>query len=98
RLHCRTRWRRLIPTGLWRPIPLALPTLTVPIPARRRLAPPWLRFCVERAAPLPLLENLAAIHPSLDADHAVSRMRLSEAVIDVGPQGVERKLSLQVPF
>src|SRR5215510_13281207 len=41
---------------------------------------------------------LAAIDPNFDSDHAKSRSRLRESIIDIRPQRVKRKPSLQVPF
>src|SRR5579875_816911 len=44
------------------------------------------------------IEHFALIDPDLDADDAVGRIGLAEAVIDVSAQGVQRQLSLQIPF
>src|SRR5687768_9191433 len=44
------------------------------------------------------VENLAAVNPALDADHAVGRVRLGEAVVDVGAQRVQGEPALQVPL
>src|SRR5262249_22066492 len=42
------------------------------------------------------LARLPAVDPHLDADDAVGRARLGEAVIDLGAEGVERKAPLKV--
>src|SRR5262249_266328 len=63
-----------------------------------RLSASRLRLGVERAAALPLLENFAAINPGLNTDHPVGGVGFGEAIIDIGAQGVQRKLSLQIPF
>ncbi len=42
--------------------------------------------------------HFALINPNLDADHAISRIRLAETVIDIGTQRVQRQLALQIPF
>jgi hypothetical protein len=59
------------------------------------------RFRFARAQQLPrrvAFQNLALVHPTLDADDAVCRMRFGEAVVDVGAQCVQRKLPVQIPF
>ena len=38
------------------------------------------------------VQNFALVDPGLDADDAVGRVRFGETVIDVGAQGVQRKL------
>src|SRR5207237_4057432 len=80
---------------LRRPIPFPIP---VAIPASSRLAPPRLGLGVERAATLPLLQNLAAIHPRLDPDDTIGGVRFRKSVVDIGPQRMQRKLPLQVPL
>src|ERR1019366_10332333 len=50
------------------------------------------------AAALGEIQNFAFINPSLDADDTVGGVGFGEAVIDVGAQGMQRKLTLQVPF
>src|SRR5690606_27434659 len=45
-----------------------------------------------------LREHLALVDPHLDADHAVGRLRLAEAVVDVGAQRVQRHPALAVPL
>src|SRR5438046_1455185 len=45
-----------------------------------------------------LRHNLALEHPHLDADHAVCRLRLGKAVIDVGAQGMQRHPTFAIPF
>src|SRR5438552_1533720 len=42
--------------------------------------------------------NLALEHPHLDTDHAVCRLRLGKAVIDVGAQRMQRDPTLAIPF
>src|SRR5262249_50093215 len=42
--------------------------------------------------------EIAAIHPHLDADHAVGRVGLGLAVVDVRSQGVQGDASPAVPF
>ena len=43
-------------------------------------------------------EALALVHPDLDADLAVGRLRLGEAVVDVRAQRLQRQLAVQVPL
>src|SRR6185312_650854 len=43
-------------------------------------------------------EHLALEDPHLDADDAVGRMSLGEAVVDVGTEGVQRNAALAVPL
>src|SRR5215831_12207322 len=43
-------------------------------------------------------EHLALEHPHLDADHAVGRARLGEAVVDVRAQRVQRHPAFAVPL
>src|SRR5262249_3467442 len=38
------------------------------------------------------------VNPALDADHAVGRVGLAESVVNIGAQGMQRKLALQIPF
>src|SRR5690606_10190820 len=45
-----------------------------------------------------VLEHFAFEHPDLDADDAVGRPGLDEAVVDVGAQGVQRHAAFAVPF
>src|SRR5215213_3531951 len=44
------------------------------------------------------VENLAAVYPALDADDAEGRVRLREAVVNVGAQSVQRQTPLEVPL
>src|SRR5918993_343709 len=46
----------------------------------------------------PRVEDFAAVDPALDADDAVGRVRLGEAVVDVGAQRVQGESPLQVPL
>ena len=43
-------------------------------------------------------QALALVEPHLDADDAVGRVRLGEAVVDVGAQRLQRQLPVQVPL
>ena len=43
-------------------------------------------------------EDVALVDPDLHADAAVGRLRLAEAVVDVGPQRVQRHPTLAVPL
>src|SRR5690606_35494812 len=43
-------------------------------------------------------KHFALINPYLDADLPVRRLCLGEAVVDVGPQGVQRDASLRRPL
>src|SRR5581483_4967866 len=52
----------------------------------------------QQAAALGGVNNLALVHPGLDTNHAVGRVRFRESVIDVGTQGMQRHLALQVPL
>src|SRR5580704_14705947 len=45
-----------------------------------------------------LLVDIAAIDPGLHADDPVSRVRLGEAIVDVGAQRMQRQTTLQVPL
>src|SRR6516225_490851 len=45
-----------------------------------------------------LAQDLALVHPALHADHAVSRARFRETVVDVGAQGMQGQASLQIPL
>src|SRR5262249_12068709 len=45
-----------------------------------------------------VLEHLALEDPHLHADHAVGGAGFGEAVVDVGPQGVQRNAALAVPL
>src|ERR1700694_1825247 len=45
-----------------------------------------------------LLQQVALVHPDLDADHAVGGACLGEAVIDVGLQRVQRQPPFLVPL
>src|SRR4029077_13319801 len=38
------------------------------------------------------------VNPALHADHAIGRVRLGRAVVNVGAQGLQRQAALQVPF
>src|SRR3984957_10809466 len=49
-------------------------------------------------ATLLLLVDVATIDPGLDADDAVRRVRLGEAVVDVGAQRMQRQTALEVPL
>src|SRR5438552_2129225 len=42
--------------------------------------------------------DLALVDPYLDADHAVGRLGLTEAVIDVGAQGMQRDATFAIPL
>src|SRR5687768_16605972 len=44
------------------------------------------------------VEDFAAVDPALDADDAEGRVRLGEAVVDVGAQRVQGQATLQVPL
>src|SRR5450432_299689 len=50
-----------------------------------------LRVCVVR-------QDFALEHPYLDADHAVGRLRLGEAVVDVGAQRMEWHAAFAIPL
>src|SRR5579871_158054 len=76
-------------------IAISIPIAPVAIPGRRRA--PRFRF-VTQPAPLAAGKNLPLIHPALDSDHAVGRVGLTETVVDIGAQGMQRKLPLQVPL
>ncbi len=52
----------------------------------------------QQITPLGEIENFALVQPRLDPDHAVRGVRFGETVIDIGAQGVQRKLPLQIPF
>src|SRR3990172_7116201 len=52
----------------------------------------------EDASPQLLVRHVPPEDPALDADHAVGRLRLGEAVVDLRPQGVERHAPLAVPL
>src|SRR5262249_40413057 len=52
----------------------------------------------QQAAALGQIENLALVQPGLDTDHAVSRIRFGETVVDIRAQSVQRKLALQIPL
>src|SRR5215471_4792702 len=56
------------------------------------------RRCGGGSGLLALGHHLALVDPALDADHAVGRLGLGEAVIDVGAQGMERNAPLAVPL
>ena len=43
-------------------------------------------------------QPLALVEPRLHANLPVRRARLGEAVVDVGAQGLQRKLSVQIPL
>src|SRR5690606_13991293 len=45
-----------------------------------------------------MLEHFALEDPHLDADHAISRLRFGNAVVDVGAQRMQRDAALAVPF
>src|SRR5208283_4328952 len=41
---------------------------------------------------------ISAVHPDFNADDSVRRVGLREAVVDIGAQGVQRQLPLQIPL
>src|SRR4051794_19316117 len=43
-------------------------------------------------------QALALVEPHLHANLSVGRARFREAVVDVGPQRLQRQLAMQVPF
>ena len=49
-------------------------------------------------ATLLLLVDIATVDPGLDADDAEGRVRLGEAVVDVGAQRVQRQTTLEIPL
>src|SRR5690606_2936021 len=49
-------------------------------------------------ADLAEIEDLALVDPHLDADDPVGGLRLGEAVVDVGAQGVQRHATFAVPL
>src|SRR6185295_9286810 len=51
-----------------------------------------------RGPPTLFLEQVALVHPDLDADDPVGGARFGEAVIDVGLQGVERQAAFLIPL
>src|SRR5208283_4283716 len=52
----------------------------------------WRRF------PLFCRQNLAFINPALHANHAVSRARFGETIVNIGTQRVQRQPPLQIPL
>src|ERR1700722_19467198 len=72
-------------------------TIAIPITAA---FPAFLaaRLRFTRQSPARTRKNFALIQPALDPDDTVSRVGFGEAVVDVGAQGVQRQLPLQVPF
>src|SRR5262249_2281620 len=97
--------RRTIPIATVRS---AVPTVRSTVPARSTIpiatvptiptVPARLRLGEQAAAALREVENLALVQPGFDTDYAVGGVRFREAVIDIGTQGVQRKLPLQIPF
>src|SRR5262245_9655567 len=65
--------------------------LTPGWPARRPL--PVLLF-----APALRNEALTLVQPHLDPNLTIGRVRLCEAVVDISPQRLQRKLTVQIPF
>src|ERR1019366_7950334 len=108
-LHRRTRRfyrrrrvrRRTLPSSppaIPTPTPDArtITTIAAVAPAVAQVAP---RFRIgQQIPPLGEIQNFALVQPRLDADHPVRGVRFGETVIDVGAQGVQRKLPLQIPF
>src|SRR5690348_2149979 len=60
--------------------------------ARRR------RFVLRLLAGSGQIEDLALVHPDLDADDAVGGARLGETVVDVGAQRMQRHATLAAPL
>ena len=56
------------------------------------------RFAIHRQIALATRQNLALIQPRLHANHTISRVRFRKAIIDIGPQRMQRQLTLQIPF
>src|SRR4051812_33804512 len=66
--------------------------------SRARLRPTWRPLAVLFLASALRHEALALVQPHLDPDLAVGRVRFGKAVIDVGPQRLQRQLPVQVPL
>src|ERR1700712_2273742 len=48
--------------------------------------------------PAPLLVDVSTVDPGLHTDDAVGGVRLGKAVVDVRPQRVQGKPTLEIPF
>jgi hypothetical protein len=100
-LHCRTgglignhgRWRR---TTIRTAISAVAPVWsTVALVALR---PPRLRIASQTQAPLRSVQHFAFVDPTFDSHDAVRRVSFGGTVFDIGAQGMQRELTLQVPL
>src|SRR5262249_953016 len=66
--------------------------------SRSRLRSTWRAFPVLFLTPAQRHQAFALIEPHLDPDLTVGRVRLGKSVIDVGAQGLQRQLPVQVPL
>src|SRR4029453_11395053 len=74
-----------------------LPAFTAGVLAAIRSRRPARRPIVFLAAD-PRRQTLTLVEPHLDPDRAVGRERLREAIVDVGPQRLQRQLPVQIPL